>query len=703
MTLSLKRINELDLTTPEGQNELAGLAEGSFSQAHPYIMSLAKTWDTNIRFYEGDQWIYYDETLRQNVQIPVIEGKTDFIPRPVTNYIPSILWTLASIFTKNKPTALIFPNSDDAQDVMAAKVAEALADAKWEMDDENRKHVEAILIALLCGTVFRKDYWDPSKYDTFVESGLGGQQKVPLGDTSVDMLSPFEVFPDIYGNQYYIQASVTPINDIKMMYGREGDGYTGLVDKVKPSKQYSGVLQLRENLRTHTRNYNGSVSTANDNNSETILLVESYIKPTPRYPHGLMLVESGGTPLYCNHSPYYNPKLEDSWHPYTSYRWMITPLRWHAMSLVEQLVPLQRRINGIDSIVQLHNMSMINPVWMNPKSCQVPTGYYNGRPGLVIDYTDGPNSTPPQRVNGSQLGNDIYEERKQKMEDMHAIAGDNLVMQGNQPSGVNTASGLQLLLEQSATKFSPFYTNWEKFIEGGQQKKLLLISKFYTQNRPDFVERMKKYSKNSNDVELQSFVGADLRDNTNVRIEAGSSIPRSKIVEQQQLLDLAKMGVLGDITPANPVANAEFLRKFGIPQFDGVTNPDIVKANYVVAVLNQINENKLNEQNYPPFMPFENVDIHMSTLVDEMKKPDFKDTKGVFQAKFNELNAVKEAQMQAQAQMMQDAQMQQMAMQNFSGANPESSAGAPPGSLPPGGEPPLQPPAPGPLPIDQGY
>lgn len=694
--INVAEIEKLDLNAESGQDTLATMIEGSFHNVHSYIQSLSRTWDTNIRFYEGDQWIYYDETLRRNVTIPVIEGKTDFIPRPVTNLIPPALWTIASIFTKNKPSALVFNNSENDNDVMAAKVSEAVLDAKWEIDDEQQAHIEAILIALLCGTVIRKDFWNPQLSPQMIDAPDGSPKVMNLGDTDMEMLSPFEVYPDLFGGQYFLQASVTPLTKIRGMYGFDGveqmDGYTGRADEVQPSEDYSSVLQIRENLRTLTKQRFGATKygSATDE-AETAVLVECYIKPCERYPKGLMVVEANGIPLYVDQSPYYDSRIEDSWHPYTFFKWMHSPLKWHGISLVEQIVPLQRRINGIDSIIQLHNMSMINPVWMIPKSCQIPDGYINGRPGLRVDYTDSPTGRVPERLPGVPLGQDIYAERQKKIEEFHQIVGDNLVLQGNQPSGVNTASGLQMLLEQSSTKFSPYYTAWEKFIEKGQQKKLLLISKNYTENRPDFVTKLKKLSKKSLNTEIEAFVGADLRDNIQIRIEAGSSIPRSKLVEQQQLMDLANMGLLGDITPNNPVANQEFLQKFGIRQFQGVSNSDLVKANYVISVLRQINEGKLSEQNYPPLLPFEDVDIHMDRLIDEMKKPEFDDPKGVFQEKFRELNIAKEAQINAVAEQGGiPPEYLAQAQQEVQSIPPEQTTPAP-----------GTPQNPGPLPIDQ--
>lgn len=681
MYLQLEEINKLDFNNPSAIQTLSGIVQSLFMSNHSYMTNLAKVWDTNIRFFEGDQWIYYDSAKKTNVSIPIIEGTNDFIPRPVTNLIAPSIMTIVSVFTKNKPTALVFPNSDQDSDMQAARVAEAILDTKWEVDDEARKHVRAMTLALLCGTVFRKDYWDPTATTTTIQPiGGGTQDTMAIGDTKIEMLTPFEVYPDIYGGNYYFEAKVVPIETIRQVYGKMGKGYTGRAEEVKPDRTYNSVLQYRENLRTLTASgmTYGAGQSGGSNSSETAVLVEAYIRPTRTFPKGLMVVQAGGIPLFCADSPYYDPRVEESWHPYTPYTWLTSPTRFHGISLAEQIVPLQRRINGIDSFTMLNNMSMINPIWMINKASNIPEGYINGRSGLHVYYT----GEAPQRLPGIGLPSDIYKEREKLVNDIHYIVGDNQVLHGENPTGVNTASGLQLLMEQSAGKFNPYYTNWEKFIELGQQKKLLLIAKNYVQQRPDFLQKIKTFSRNSNSIDIKNFLGADLRDNFTIRIEAGSSVPRSKLVEQQQLLDLQKLGLLGDVSPqGNPVANQKFLEKFGVSQFQGITNPDLQKANFVVGVLKQINDNKLPDSDYPPLLPFENVDIHMQTLVDEMKRPEFKDPKGAFQHKFEELNQAKEAQMQALGPQMPPPQDGQ----------PQQPGEAPPLPEPPPGEHPLTP------------
>jgi len=657
MYLPISKINELDFEKTGADKQIATIVDSLFHQNNGYITSLARTWDQNIRFFEGDQWIFYDTYKKTNSTIPVIDGVNDFIPRPVTNLIAPTIMTIASVFTKNKPTALVFSNSDSDADVSAARVGEAVLDTKWELDNEQVKLNQASKIALLAGTVFRKDYWDPTAQTTSIEDP-GADEEITIGDSKVDYLTPFEVYFDIYGGRYVVEAKVTPIETIKMIYGRDGNGYTGRADEVQSDKNYNSILQYRENLRTLNASGSGSTSSSSTQ-SETAVLVECYIAPTSTFPRGLMVVEANGIPLYVADSPYYDKRVEDSWHPYTIFKWLESPTRWHGISLAEQLVPLQRRINGIDSFIMLSNMSNINPVWAINKASNVPEGYINGRPGLHIYYT----GEAPQRMPGIGLPRDIYEERKRLLDELHFIAGDNLVLHGEQPSGVNTATGLQLLMEQSASKFNPYYSNWEKFLEKGQQKKLMLIAKNYIQDRPDFFEKIKHFSRNSNTIDIKNFIGADLRDNFTVRFEAGSSIPRSKLVEQQQLLDLQAKGLLGDVSPqGNPVANQKFLEKFGVRQFQGVTNQDLNKANFVVGVLKQINDDKLPEDDFPPFLPFENVDIHMDALVNEMKKPEFTDSKQVFQAKFQELMQAKEV-MESQ-ELIQETPMEDPGQNN---------------------------------------
>lgn len=690
MKLDIKKIDGLNLENNDDLNWLGKHVEGIYNTTMPYIERLACTWDENIRFFEGDQYIYYNETERSWQVIPITKFN-DWIPRPTTNYILPIVMTLTSLLTRTKPTARVFSNSDDDSDEGAARFAEKLTAAKWEIDNEQEKLIDAAMIALLCGTVFREDSWNyckGKKIDTSdlkagekeepvettgeeVEEGvekpdemdLGSEDvgesddadEVYVGDNEVNIYSPFEVIPDIENDSFIFKAVVKSLSDISLIYDKKGRGYTGKANEVKAQNNLSTVLTYRERLRVSTGGLYPT-STTEMKFSDSAVLVEFYLKPTKKHRKGLYVVEAGGIPLFVSESPCFDEDSGD-WHPFTETTWIRSPLRRHGISCVENIVPKQRRINGIDSLIILNRETMVSPQWFIPNGMGIPEGSVSGRPGLVIRGNVRAAGIMPQKLNGVPLPPSVAQEREQQVMDMHIIAMDNEVMSGNQPSGVSTAQALNLLMEQTYNKFNPITQRWEKFIEDGQQKKLRLLQKKYIEPRKEVLGLMKELNGGVLDLDVVDFSQTNLTDNLRIRIEAGSSLPRSKAAENEDLKDLAGKGLFGPIDPVqNPVGNREFLEKLGFGAFEVAKNPDIEKAKYNVRVLTKINKGQLPLEAFPKMTPFDDIDIHMKVLVNEMKRPEFKDTQEVFKAKFDELNQAKEAilqqQMQEQMQMM---------------------------------------------------
>jgi hypothetical protein len=648
--LDLEKVDKLDLADDDDVFQLGKLVEEVYEGSQGYLDKLGYTWDENIRFYMGDQHIEFSESIRQFEVIPKTKYNK-WVPRPVTNMIFPIVQTCTSILTKNKPNADIAPNSDSPIDEQAAKLAARVQDAKWEMDDEQLNLIKAAKIAELCGTVFRKDYWDPSKGPEVEVKDEKGLPKYTgrAGDSAVEIKTPFDVIPDIYNGSWFVEAYIQPLSWIRDKYDKEGDGYTGRVDQVHEEKDLSPLLGLKARLSNSSGFVNFQGGSATVDMKDVAVVKECYIKPTKRHPRGLMVVVADGKTLYAGPSPYFDANDSDSWHPYTEFFWEGNPFRYHGLSLVENIVPLQRRLNSIDSLIILSRMTMVAPQWLIPTGCGVPEGSITGAPGLNIYYNPtGASGAAPTRQPGVGLPADIYRERESCIREMHMIAGDNEVLQGVKPAGVNTAAALQMLLEQSFSKYSPLVHEWERFIEKGQQKKLRLIQSRYKEPRPALINRMRELNRENLNVQIQAFIGADLRDNVNVRIEAGSSIPRSKIMEQETYKQLAMGGMFGPIDPIqNPMGNQEFLEKFGISPIKSEMNTDVKKAKFVVAVLTMLNRGQLGPESYPQLQEFErnpqSIGVHLKVLTDAMKSPEFEDKLGAFKSRFAELMMAQQA------------------------------------------------------------
>ena len=123
-------------------------------------------------------------------------------------------------------------------------------------------------------------------------------------------------------------------------------------------------------------------------------------------------------------------------------------------------------------MIELYRLTMANPIWMFPKGCGVPEGFNPNRPGAKMWFNPvGANGAIPTRMSGAEIPMSVLKELEDKISKLHAIMRDNEVLSGNNPTGVKTAQGLNLLLEQSYSAFSMQITAREKFLEKSQQKK----------------------------------------------------------------------------------------------------------------------------------------------------------------------------------------------------------------------------------------
>jgi len=401
--------------------------------------------------------------------------------------------------------------------------------------------------------------------------------------------SPLEI-------DWIMEYSIQKIDWIKQQYGKIGDGYTGLAEQVTEEKDLSTILQLEYRLRTLTgRRSGGHYATGSAGYVDvknSAVLKEYYGKPTREFPRGRMIVVANGKTIFAGDSPYYDENVEDSWHPYVEWRFEIVPGRCWGKSHVDELIPINRRINAIDALIILNRRTMAIPQWLLPEGCGIANGYINGRPGLNINYRPvGANGAKPEKVQPSQLPQQIFDERVQAVEDIKRIGMTQDVLEGSNPQGVKTAYQLEQLLENALASLGAVFQRWEKSFEREETKKLLLISKRYKEPRVDLGKKLKALNKDITDIDIEMFLGSDLRDNVSVRVESGSSIPRSHAGENAVLREMVQNGIL-DVA-GNAVNKRELFDKMGIKGFDYQSSPDIKRAQWENSIIEAGDMNNL--------------------------------------------------------------------------------------------------------------
>jgi hypothetical protein len=675
-------------------DQLSQLIEGYYKKDSSAKAQLTYHWERNALFLDGKQWIVYDGTVATGGLWKRLEVSkaNEFIPRPTTNYLFDVFQTLKSYLIKTKPRSAVYPNTTNYEDKVASKIAELCLEANWERlkEQQNYEYAAACLVAY--GTVFKKDYWDTteavmSKVPRMVtvpqvdpNTGMvTGQQEIqatdpvtgdplydemPLGDVNTDVVEPFRIAMDPLANdlhkiRWIMEYSIQPLAWIKEVYGKDPEqfpGYTGRVEEVKEETQLQGSLkrfyQLKQSSGVKQRVEGTTPQGSGDEHiANSAVVKEYYERPSQQHPNGRMVVVANGITLYAGDSPYVGPELGD-WHPYSECRWEIVPGRFWGKSPLDNATEIQKHINSIDSVIVLNRKTMAIPQKLIPMSSGIPHGQWTGRPGQEIYYRDS-GGNPPGVIPAAGVDPTVFQERAQRIDDMKTITGAMDILKGERPAGVTAASALEMLYEVGMGKLFPILDRNKAFIESSQKKQLRIISKFYKEPRPSFIRMLHQKNKELSAEAINKFIGADLYDNCNVIVEAGSNVTKLQAARKMELREAAQMGVLNLADPRN---RQKYLEDMGIKGYDTDIGPDQKRQEWENSLL----DNMMNMPDKKPIVfEWDNHDIHINVIENRMKEPSWQELPFEVQQAYM-MHRMEHQQFKEQAMMMM--QMQAMAM-----------------------------------------
>lgn len=681
--------SQLELSKVDDLDEMASKIEDYYRADTNVKSALSYNWERNHMFLDGKQWIIYDGdrgTGGQWKQLSV-HSANEYIPRPVTNYVYDIYQTLKAYLVQHRPRSTVTPNTQLYRDKMGAKLATLVCETNWERIGEEKNYEYAASTGLVYGTVFKKDYWDLTTVSTvrvprvemqpvidpqtgqvvgeeerevLDENGDVVVDEMPLGDANTRVCEPYTISldplaSDLHNTRWILESSIQPLEWIEEQFGREGDGYTGRFEEVKEETSLSGSMRRFYNLKTSSGvragqlQGAGGTSGVTDGIENTAVVKEYYERPSRKHPKGRLVVVANGIPLYGGPSPYSGPDLGD-WHPFSEFRWEIVPGRFWGKSPLDDTTELNKHINSIDAAVILVRKTMAIPQKLIPKDSGIKPGEWTGRPGQEVYYRS--TGGLPSTIEPTGVDAQVFQERSQKVEDMKNISGAIDILKGDRPPGVTAASALEMLYEVGTGKLKPCLDRWKQFIESSQKKQLKLISRMYREPRPEFIRMLHMKNKEIPSESIDRFIGADLYDNCNVKIEAGSNIPKLQSAEKAMLLQLAQIGSLDLQSPENKI---EFNRRMGVVGFDSNQGIDVKRAEWENDLLEDSAE---NPDNRPVTLADEDHAVHKAVHMRRVKEPSFLSLPSAVQQGYME--HIAEHQMyedMAKEQMMMEAAM----------------------------------------------
>lgn len=128
------------------------------------------------------------------------------------------------------------------------------------------------------------------------------------------------------------------------------------------------------------------------------------------------------------------------------------------------------------------------------------------------------------------------------------------VIKGSRPEGVSAGIALQILQERGMSAYGRLFIQWETSWAEWALQAIEIARQFWTE------ERLLQVKGKDGRWQVQKFAAADLQGRVDVAAEAGSSMPRSSLLDRAEMEQLAAMGVLN---PRDPETAQKFLEVYG--------------------------------------------------------------------------------------------------------------------------------------------
>jgi len=491
------------------RDRLAAIGMQWFHQCQNDRTMQERQWYLNYAFLSGNQYVQFRQTQSGGPFDLYVPNAPYYKVRIVINQIRRTIRKEIARLTAQKPNAFVVPSSTEDADVFAAQAGEQIWDSLWRRLKFNKTLRDAVFWQAVAGTGFIKTYWDSTKIDP--------DSDMP-GDICIHSVTPFHIFvPDLMCSEiedqpYFIHAQVRNNSWIRQNLGIDGDS--------------NKLESVDEGLQTVM-----GVSRNNSKKDQSIIL-EIWVKPgyLPELPNGGMFTVAANKLV----------QGMDSW-PYDHGQYPIAKLdsiptgKFYTASIIEDLIPLQKELNRSRSQLIESKNRMSKPQLVAQKGAVEPRAITT-EPGQVIQYALG--FDPPQPLPLQNIPSYVTQEIDRLYTDISDLSGQHEVSNGSTPPGVTAATAISFLQEQDESLIANHYTSIEEAIEKVAGQSLNYVKMYWDEPRTIKIVGIE------GTFDVQTFKGADLRGNADIRVESGSALPTSRAAKQAFIMDLMKMGFI---------------------------------------------------------------------------------------------------------------------------------------------------------------
>ena len=536
---------------------------------------LEMTWFRNILYYIGEQWLAwypaqgtFGRRYEMNVQVPT----------PVSNIIRDYVRSLKALTLNKKYKTMIWPNSEEQEDRDAADLGIRLLES---LDNRNDNEIEDIkegieLSRVITGSGFSRalPLNDTGQYITDGKGNL----VVNAGDVCDEVILPFNVMVPTHGST----LDDKPVIGIKSLRTKEWveDTFKVLISADESTMEVDyqkQLLQLVANVSPWKGRSaeSGGTDILDVSSDQLVVFKELEFRPfvsnNPKRksrPKGRYTSICGDKILIDQDDLLIPTDKSGRWnYTLTHYPYDLVLGSFWPSGAVDDLISPQNTINRIDQALETNRDSFGRPWLMSPSEVTLKRISSRNQGILAIEYNGREAAgSRPLMIPGTPYPSQILEERQIQQENAQMSAGDpKNILKGQSPSSGASGIMLDILRETAEQSHTPDISRFYRALNRHQRKRLILAQHIYTE------ERTLKTKGEGNRILVKKFKGADLRDNTDVRLELDSGISSTQAGKNEVLTRLIEAGFWGPISE-RPQIQRELLKRMGMSGFPEENN-----------------------------------------------------------------------------------------------------------------------------------
>lgn len=510
-------------------------------------------WYVAREFLKGNHYVAWVRT--RLIGNPDRDERQKRKPKLVYNKCRVIAETILAYLLKSDPVFGVVAQTGEPEDQSAASVGQKILYHYWGSQRCNEKLERTGTWAMISGKGFWKVGWNPQigpkvpiierrpfpppmpPPEIMEESLLTGMPlppeyiepvmqdvvvgEEPAGDVTIEVVSPFEIVVDpgaenLDEAQWVIHATMLPIDEVQAQY------------PAKAAKIRDHSNQMNASLVSRVLDRFGASSMTRKDQLKRVLVIEYWARRSRKYPEGRRVVmteeailEAGPTPKGYDEIPFAE--------------WVDRPIpgEFWADGTLRDLVPLNKELNKrLSQAVDIANKFRVKYVAVIGS---IDESQIRDVDGEIIEHQPGP---PPQAVNPPPIPDAIPKLITMCESAMEDTSGAVAVLQGKVGGEVRSGRQVAYQGQYGETRIALLAKHLARFLERAGKLVLMQVAANVTE------QRIGKIIGKGRQMEAFQFIGADIRDNTDVSVETDSLLGFSKTERFDKLIQMADRKVI---------------------------------------------------------------------------------------------------------------------------------------------------------------